>query len=109
MAKYNSYKDFEDDVINTLKHQLRPSLGERVIGAVVVGIAGMFGGVAGAAFGSYINSSVDLNEQMYRIYLEEHYKVDYEKCNRDEEKLSKLKTNALTNIIDVIRKKKNKE
>ena len=105
MATNTNYKDFEDDVIKELKRQLRPSVSD----IIIEGIFGSFLGVGGAGIVAHhapLNPLIkrpNLNEEMYRCFLEENYRDKFDECNGNTDKITELKTTALTRLLERFR------
>ena len=96
MATNTNYKDFEDDVIKELKRQLRPSVSD----IIIEGIFGSFLGVGGVgAVAPPLIKRPNLNEEMYRRFLEENYRDKFDECNGNTDKITELKTTALTRLL----------
>ena len=105
MATNTNYKDFEDDVIKELKRQLRPSVSD-IIEDTIGGIVGFFLDDGIESFHAELSPLIkrpNLNEEMYRCFLEENYRDKFDECNGNTDKIAELKTTALTRLLEWFR------
>lgn len=107
MSKFNDYKVFEDDIIKTLKRQFKPSIGELFIGGTVdlfidIGFYNVFRNVDPRV--GLRDSEIDLNEEVYRHFIDSNYRHSFIDCHGDPDEVAKLKEKAVKGLKELIEK-----
>lgn len=98
MSTFNDYKVFEDDVINTLKLQFQQPF--EALNLVFRYNYLVFPRVKFRDS----KSEIDLNEEMYRHFIDSNYRHSFIDCHGDPDEVAKLKEKAVKELKELIEK-----